>query len=436
MVLSASGSLAFTRLLATTAIAASLCLPLSAQARVSLSSLQNQIQANSELLAALEAQNLIVLGMEDGGGAALMAVLDDISDASAENPYTIQLGPGIWDITQITLSPGITLKGSGREATIIRDLVGDNSSNVYSVTTAANTALQDLTVRCDATSTGNDCRALRLLHGAQLDHVTTQAISPLEDAVAIAIDEDFGAAVQGLKALASGARPTGVLISGGDRLGTVTLLGASISVDSNGSGEAIGISEPVGTLRLEIIASTVEVEVDGPSGIALGLKSTSAQAAILGSQIRVLGSQANVGIEFSGEAIDIQDSLIELDSSDSNAIGVYSGGNFSDAGAILLNGVRINMVGGFGVYGDPDAHTSSVAIHNSHIKAGSGYFSTISRFERSHNLRVFSSVFQVVDVTGGEFFDVSPICVNVVKGDMTSVPADCDATVIEDTGPI
>jgi hypothetical protein len=88
-------------------------------------------------------------------GPDLQSILDNITDASADKPYLVKLGPGVYDLgtTSLVMESHVEIRGSGQDVTLIKGDVGHDSLWEYAaVIYGANDAtLSHLTVE----NTGN-----------------------------------------------------------------------------------------------------------------------------------------------------------------------------------------------------------------------------------------------------------------------------------------
>ncbi len=79
-------------------------------------------------------QNVVTVAKSGGKFTDVKAALDSITDASADNPYLVYIGPGVYTVTQtIPLKAHVTVSGSGQSATILRGAI---STTVYNGTSA------------------------------------------------------------------------------------------------------------------------------------------------------------------------------------------------------------------------------------------------------------------------------------------------------------
>ena len=80
----------------------------------------------------------------DAGAETLNQIVDAITDSSAENPYTILLGPGTHTLTEtLSLPVGINLRGMGAAVSAIEC---SSCTTVLELSSAASTTLSDLSI--------------------------------------------------------------------------------------------------------------------------------------------------------------------------------------------------------------------------------------------------------------------------------------------------
>ena len=78
-----------------------------------------------------------------------VAAVNSITDAIADNPYLVLIGPGVYTLTQaLIMKPFVTMAGSGQEATILTGVISSDESDETSsiVSGADNSTLCDLSI--------------------------------------------------------------------------------------------------------------------------------------------------------------------------------------------------------------------------------------------------------------------------------------------------
>ena len=88
--------------------------------------------------------NVVTVSAENGNYTSPVEAMNSITDAMADNPYLIQIGPGVYDIgtEQILMKSWIAIQGADKNATII---TGANTTGAL-IIGADDAVLMDLTV--------------------------------------------------------------------------------------------------------------------------------------------------------------------------------------------------------------------------------------------------------------------------------------------------
>lgn len=124
-----------------------------------LSAKADTLHAHDDLYPRRSARVVTVSSSADplAAGAALMAALGSITDASASNPYVVKLEPGVYDIGRgVTISGGhyVDIEGSGEDITVIQN---EGDPNIYLgapvIEVWANREIRWLTIRDRGTTT-------------------------------------------------------------------------------------------------------------------------------------------------------------------------------------------------------------------------------------------------------------------------------------------
>lgn len=105
--------------------------------------------------AQVSSANVIRVSVTGSGFTSVASALISINDASASNRYLVDVGPGVFDETQLcSVPPFVTLRGAGPQATIIRSSRTSSSAGNTSATVniANRSALQDVRVENVGTS--------------------------------------------------------------------------------------------------------------------------------------------------------------------------------------------------------------------------------------------------------------------------------------------
>lgn len=112
--------------------------------------------------------NVIYVEQQPGGDfSSPIDAINAITDASADNPYLILIGPGIYDLgsSELIMKPYVYIKGAGKDITTLvghrLDATGTNWSAGSFVKGVSNSSLRDLTVHNDCgTGTSGLCGAI------------------------------------------------------------------------------------------------------------------------------------------------------------------------------------------------------------------------------------------------------------------------------------
>ena len=86
-------------------------------------------------------KNVVTVAKSGGQFTDVKAAIDSITDASADNPYLVCIGPGVYTVSsQIHLKAYVTVMGSGREATLLRGAISTESLDTSSIILGADNA--------------------------------------------------------------------------------------------------------------------------------------------------------------------------------------------------------------------------------------------------------------------------------------------------------
>jgi len=108
------------------------------------------------LSSAKKLMNVVTVSAKGGDFTSPVAAINSITDAAADNPYLVFIGPGVYTLTQtLFMKPFVTITGSGQEATILTGAIstGANDASSALVSGADNAILRDLTVENNGGST-------------------------------------------------------------------------------------------------------------------------------------------------------------------------------------------------------------------------------------------------------------------------------------------
>jgi hypothetical protein len=123
--------------------------------------------------------NVLVVAQNGGDFSSVQAALDNITDATADNPYLVYVAPGVYN-EQVTMKPYVDIEGAGEGRTIIHYTGSDTSpfadDSAATVIGADNAALRHLTVESDGTGKGHAVGILNNGASPDLLYVTTVAL--------------------------------------------------------------------------------------------------------------------------------------------------------------------------------------------------------------------------------------------------------------------
>lgn len=267
-----------------------------------------------------EGSSLLLVPADDtpaANGAALLAAMASITDASSSNPYTIRLAPGVYDVgvSGLDVKPFVTLQGGGQDRTIVTapgspDLSPSNGGVYGTVRPAGESALRDLTVR----NTGG---------------VSTIAV--------------------------------------GVEIGDGTARLADIDIEVTGSDDTLGIAANhfANTPRLDLDRGTIEVVGGGGIG-QLSSSDRYDTIFVRNSVIDVTGGGFGIG----GDASRTSGSFVRVSDTRVNVTGGGTGIGGTANGELLYTNVHVNVSGGtttLGIGGSgsgfhPVLHGSTITV--------------------------------------------------------------------------
>jgi hypothetical protein len=95
-------------------------------------------------------KNVISVSPANGDFADPVAAIDSINDAAAGNPYTIVIGPGLYELTEpLVMKAYVDIVGAGTNATVLQgSFSGSSASSITSsvVTGASSASISDLAI--------------------------------------------------------------------------------------------------------------------------------------------------------------------------------------------------------------------------------------------------------------------------------------------------
>ncbi|MBN2894323.1 MAG: hypothetical protein JXK05_00325 [Campylobacterales bacterium] len=115
---------------------------------------------------AKKTDNLVSVAKSGGQFDDIQKAIDSINDASAEKPYTVYIGPGVYNVTApITMKANVSLIGSGRDTTMLQGSFGDSEMGPSTalIVGEANASIEHLSIENNNSSThafGVYCRGV------------------------------------------------------------------------------------------------------------------------------------------------------------------------------------------------------------------------------------------------------------------------------------
>jgi hypothetical protein len=256
-----------------------------------------------------------------GGGAALRAALNGITDASATNPYLVKVEPGSYDLSvgcMAIMQPYVDLEGSGEGSTLIH--LAGTCPVVY---LADNSEIRSVTLQHDGAASGQGPHA----GGALAVSIGPSGGAPRLRNVTLIANATAGG---GTGALLTGGLVNAVFtdvtilvnVPSGDLYGiqangALTLDRVNIRL-TGGSGARNGIqlNDGTGTANLAISRSNVSVQSTTASGTlsAISVLSNSIAATATLTDVQASASAPNgatvIGAEFSNVTAAMSGSLV------------------------------------------------------------------------------------------------------------------------------
>jgi hypothetical protein len=132
-------------------------------------------------------KNIITVAKENGNFTHPITAIKSITDASAENPYLLVIGPGVYTMGQtLAMKPYVDIVGSGENVTKLRGAISAGSSYVSScmILGADNATLSSLTVE----NTGGSTLSVALYNknaSPRLSNLTIKASGGAESSYAV-----------------------------------------------------------------------------------------------------------------------------------------------------------------------------------------------------------------------------------------------------------
>lgn len=122
-------------------------------------------------------KNIVTVAKANGMFTDPVAAVNSITDASADNPYLVVIGPGVYTLTHtLVMKPWVDITGSGENVTrLVGAISGGDSASSSMVQTASHAVLSNMSIK----NTGGDDYSIgvRIAGGfGQVRRITTEAI--------------------------------------------------------------------------------------------------------------------------------------------------------------------------------------------------------------------------------------------------------------------
>ncbi len=369
------------------------------------------------------AVRVVAGGSPAENGAALLAAVAGITDASAARPYTILLSGGVFDLPAagVVLKPFVSLKGVSTESTVLTapgsdsfgaaqatvtlsdgvrverltviNTAGDTNSAIAILATGEGFRLSDLNIRVEPTTS--------FLVSGLTSINSSNAISGRLSRVNIEVDDGNGLGandptgdivelvIEDSVIRVNGAG-TGISDPGLDSSGTMQVKNSLVEVLGGGTGFAVSASNLSDNLTLD----GVEVRVSGGVGANRGLFRAGSGFRVLvrSSVIDVSGASGSAAVRFNNGRVTIQNSRIRA------PIGLLASSNGSFAGGFFLDSSVLDVGTAIQIEG------SSTGTHQVRVGA--------SKIDASNIVNVVSGLANLV-------------CVNAYDENYQALGSDC-----------
>ena len=263
--------------------------------------------------------NLVIAAKSGGDFTTVQAAIDSITDASAGNPYTVLVAPGVYT-ESVVMQPYVSLVGVSQGSAILTAPGG--SFPQATVTTAASAELSGLTIRNTGANPGNAI-GIYVPPGANtvIHDVAVQAQGGQGSAnSAIYVDAASPTIYNAALASMDHTSNYGVIIANG---GAPSLTHSTISVTTSGAGLSTGIQISNNSSGSQI--SNVRIMAQGGPATGISVSGTTG-ITIYDTDIFASGSNTATGV-YAGD-------------SDVNLVGVNitaSGGSVANYGVRALS---------------------------------------------------------------------------------------------------
>jgi hypothetical protein len=275
------------------------------------------------------------VGTPAQNGAALVAALAGITDASASKLYLLKLEPGIYDVgaTSLVAKDFVDIEGSGRGVTTVQGGISSAGDGVIAIRTS-NVEVRDLTVlNTDVAGSNGTCAA-------------------------ISLSSDIAPRLTNLTATANcQSSPSAFAIAATNRASpTITDVSANASSSASGStSQAAGIelSSPSLTGKVPVLERVTAASTSSTAAACYGIAIASSNAPLLRSITATANCTGNSGLSV---GISLANGTAQLD----DVIARASAGALGAYGIFASNTVA--------------AATTSATIRNSQASGASSVF--------------------------------------------------------------
>ncbi|MDH3328521.1 MAG: pectinesterase family protein, partial [Desulfobulbaceae bacterium] len=109
------------------------------------------------LNSAKKLMNVVTVSAKGGDYTNPVAAVNSITDAAADNPYMVFIGPGVYTLTQtLVMKPFVTISGAGQDATTLTGAISSGTVAASTIVSGAdNATLCDLTIENTGGSTAS-----------------------------------------------------------------------------------------------------------------------------------------------------------------------------------------------------------------------------------------------------------------------------------------
>lgn len=336
--------------------------------------------------------NVVTVAATGGDFTSISGANDSITDASASNPYLVEIGPGSFFIqSSFTAKSHVHYRGSGQGVTTLQ-LIAAFGGGSGQIAAQSNTQISDLTI-------GNtlDVTSLSLDGATGVDIVRTTISHPSAgstDFNPVEILNDSSAELQDVSLFVTasgGPKIRGIRIADS----TVQLREIRLSIETNGGGVRGIQIEDSSSVAIDGGAFTLASVGTGGANIAVwadGSAATGIPAATVDRVwIDASGSNAdNRGVNAKGAVVEVAQSSLIIDSGGNQARG-FRGNATDDATRITVRDCAIQLSGGgteIGVEGFGTSTSETITVFDSQIDAAGNVASAGSNWTinliRSH----------------------------------------------------